>query len=161
MLDMITSKGGFKMPHQLREIMATDVAYVSLEDNVFEAASLMRDHDIGMVPVVEQGRLRGVITDRDLVVRGIAEKKPNSSTVSEVMSSRLVYGTPDMSVDEAAQLMADAQVRRLPVVENERLVGVISLGDIAVHTPSQDEASEALHEISETRNPYTSNNISG
>jgi CBS domain-containing protein len=161
MLDMITGRGGFKMPHQLKDIMATDIAYVTLEDNVFEAASLMRDHDIGMVPVVDQGMLRGVITDRDLVVRGIAEKRPNSSTVSEVMSSRLIYGTPDMSVDEAAKLMADAQVRRLPVVENERLVGVISLGDIAVHTPSQNEASAALHEISETHHPHASNDISG
>lgn len=145
--------------HKLKDIMSTDLAYLSPNDNLFEAATMMRDHNIGMIPVVENGTLKGVVTDRDIVIRGVADKKPNSTTISEIMSSQLVYGTPDMSVDEAARLMADTQVRRLPVIENEKLVGVVSLGDMAVRQPYQDEASQALNEISETHNPHASNDI--
>jgi CBS domain-containing protein len=151
-------KGGSLM-HTLREIMSTDVEYVTPQDNVFEVASKMRASNIGMVPVVENGVLKGVITDRDLVVRGIAGKHPNSGSVEEIMSTSLVTGTPDMTVDEAARLMAEAQVRRLPIVENNRLVGVVSIGDMAVREPHQTEASQALNEISETHNPNASNDL--
>ncbi|MBA4541761.1 MULTISPECIES: CBS domain-containing protein [Thermoactinomyces] len=145
--------------HTLREIMTTDVEYVTPQDNVFEAASKMRASNVGMVPVVENGVLKGVITDRDLVVRGIAGKQPNSGSVADIMSTSLVTGTPDMTVDEAARIMAEAQVRRLPVVENNRLVGVVSIGDMAVREQHQDEASQALNEISETHNPNASNDL--
>jgi CBS domain-containing protein len=145
--------------HTLREIMSTNVVTVSPHDNVFEVATMMREGNVGMIPVVENGRLAGVVTDRDLVTRGIAKKKPNSGTVRDIMSTNLVCGTPDMSVDEAARLMSDAQVRRLPVVENDRLVGVVSLGDLAVRQIHQDEASQALNEISETHNPRASNDV--
>ncbi|WP_124728008.1 CBS domain-containing protein [Staphylospora marina] len=145
--------------HKVRDIMSTDIEYVSPQDNVFEAAVLMKDHNIGAVPVVENGQLRGMVTDRDLVIRNIAERRPNSAPVGEIMSTRLVYCTPDMSVDEAARLMAEAQVRRLPVVENNRLIGMVSLGDLAVHQPYQDEAGEALQVISETHNPHASNDL--
>jgi CBS domain-containing protein len=145
--------------HKVRDIMSTDLEYVSPQDNVFEAAVLMKDHNIGAVPVVENGQLRGMVTDRDLVIRNIAERRPNSAPVGEIMSTHLVYCTPDMSVDEAAKLMAEAQVRRLPVVENNRLVGMVSLGDMAVRQPYQNEASEALNVISETHNPHASNDL--
>lgn len=145
--------------NQLRDIMSTDVAYCSPQDNVYEAASLMKDHNVGMIPVVENGVLKGVVTDRDLVIRGIAERKPNSMTVGQIMSNQLLTGTPDMSIDEAARLMAEAQVRRLPVVENNKLVGIVSLGDLAVQGRYEDEAGRALNEISETHNPRVSNDI--
>ncbi|SEM71184.1 CBS domain-containing protein [Lihuaxuella thermophila] len=145
--------------NQLRDIMSTDVAYCSPQDNVYEAACLMKDHNVGMIPVVENGALKGVVTDRDLVIRGIAERKPNSLSVGQIMSNQVLTGTPDMSVDEAARLMADAQVRRLPVVENNKLVGVVSLGDLAVQERYEDEAGQALNEISETHNPRVSNDI--
>lgn len=145
--------------HTLREIMSTDVQAVAPQDNVYEVANKMRGSNVGMIPVVENGELRGVITDRDLVTRGIANKKPNSGSVSDIMSTNLVYGTPDMSVDEAAQLMAQAQVRRLPVVENNRVVGVVSIGDLAVQQPFQDEASQAFNQISETHHPNASNDL--
>lgn len=145
--------------HKVRDIMSTDIAYLSPDDNLFEAASMMRDENIGMIPVCEHGQLKGIITDRDMVTRGIAEKKPNSSHIQDIMSSQLVYGTPDMSVDEAAEKMAEAQIRRLPIVDKNKLVGVVSLGDLAVRSPYQNEASEALSQISETHNPHTSNDL--
>jgi CBS domain-containing protein len=145
--------------HKVRDIMSTNIAHLSPDDNLFEAATIMRDENIGMVPVCENGHLKGIITDRDIVTRGIAEKKPNSCQINDIMSSQLVYGTPDMSVDEAAEKMAEAQIRRLPIVDQNQLVGVVSLGDLAVRSPYQNEASDALSEISESHNPYTSNNI--
>lgn len=145
--------------HKVRDIMSTDIAHLSPDDNVFEAATIMRDENVGMIPVCENGQLKGIITDRDIVTRGIAEKKPNSCQINDIMSSHLVYGTPEMSIDEAAEKMAEAQIRRLPVVDQNQLIGVVSLGDLAVRSPYQNEASDALSEISETHNPRTSNNI--
>ncbi|MGA8944085.1 MAG: CBS domain-containing protein [Thermoactinomyces sp.] len=145
--------------HTLRDIMSTNVYSVTPQDNVYEVAERMRQSNIGMMPVVDNGQLVGVVTDRDLVTRGIANKMPGSSSVADIMSTNLVYGTPDMSVDEAARLMAEAQVRRLPVVENNRVVGVVSIGDLAVREPYQDEAGQALNKISETHNPNASNDL--
>lgn len=144
---------------QLKDIMSKQVSYVAPNDNVYEAASRMRAENVGLMPVVDQGELKGVLTDRDIVVRGIAEKKPNSIPVQDVMSSQLVTGSPQMSIDEAAQLMAEAQVRRLPVVDNNQLVGIVSLKDMAVREPYQNEASQALNEISETHQLNASNDI--
>ncbi|SFX45133.1 CBS domain-containing protein [Thermoactinomyces sp. DSM 45891] len=136
------------MSSPVREIMSTDLQVLSPDDNIYEAALMMRQKDVGIIPVCENGKICGVVTDRDLVIRGIAEKRPNSSQIGEVMSDELVTGSPDMTVDDVALLMADYQVRRLPIVENEMLVGVVSLGDLAVHMPYMNEASEALNEIS-------------
>ncbi|MGX9707215.1 MULTISPECIES: CBS domain-containing protein [Laceyella] len=147
------------MMHKLRDIMSTNVTAVNPQENVYSVASKMREQNIGMVPVVENGRLLGIVTDRDLVTRGIANKMPNSRSVRDIMSTHIVSGTPDMTVDEASRIMAEAQVRRLPVVENNQVVGVVSLGDLAVNQPYQDEASQALSEISETHNPHASNDL--
>jgi CBS domain-containing protein len=147
--------------HKLRDIMSAKVEYVTPQDSVYEVANKMKQSNIGMVPVIENGVLKGIVTDRDLVIRGIADKLPNSNTVSEIMSTNLVTGTSDMSVDEAAQLMAQAQVRRLPVLENNQVVGVVSIGDMAVRQPYQNEAGQALNEISETHNPQASNDLQG
>ncbi|MFC7441305.1 CBS domain-containing protein [Laceyella putida] len=145
--------------HKLRDIMSKNVTSVRPQENVFSVARKMREQNIGMVPVMENGQLKGIVTDRDLVTRGIAQKKPNSGNVGDIMSTNIVCGTPDMSVAEAAQLMAEAQVRRLPVVENNQVVGVVSLGDMAVEQPYQNEAGQALNEISETHNPHASNDL--
>lgn len=144
---------------QVKEVMSTDVATIAPEDNVYEAACLMRDQNVGAIPVVKRGQLVGMITDRDIVVRGVAEKRPNSLRVDRLMSSELVYGSPDMSIDEASQIMGKAQVRRLPIVEQGRLVGMLSLGDLALHPRSKDEMKQAISEISETHNPYRSNDL--
>lgn len=134
----------------LRTIMTTNVATVNLFDNVFEVAEKMEQLNVGVIPVVDNGNLVGMITDRDLVLRGYAQKRSGSSSVEELMTRDVVVGTPDMSVDEVAQLMAERQIRRLPVVEDGRLVGIVSIGDLAVRNELADEAGEALSQISQS-----------
>mgnify|MGYP001952741610 CR=1 FL=1 len=133
----------------IREIMTTDVETCSLLDNVFEVAVKMKENNVGAIPIVDGEKLVGMITDRDIVMRGIAEKKPPSSKVEVVMSDHLVTITPDTSTEEAAQLMADHQIRRLPIVEGDRLVGIVALGDLAVEPKFDNNAEIALSEISE------------
>ncbi|MGO0060776.1 CBS domain-containing protein [Brevibacillus fluminis] len=135
----------------LREIMTKDVATVTLQDNVYEAAVKMRDWNVGVIPVVdEKNDCIGVITDRDIVIRGLAEKHEGSAKIEQVMTRDIVFGQPGMTVDDAAKLMAKYQIRRLPVVENGKLVGIVAIADMAVRQVHHDEASEALYEISES-----------
>ncbi|MFJ7638020.1 CBS domain-containing protein [Peribacillus sp. NPDC097264] len=136
---------------KIRDIMTSDVDFCTAEDNVYEAALKMKDGNVGVIPVLENNRLIGVITDRDIVTRSVAEKKPNSTKITDIISTDLVTGSPDMSVEEAEDLMASEQVRRLPIVEKEKLVGIIALGDLAVHHQTISEAGIALHSISENR----------
>ncbi|MCK8486118.1 CBS domain-containing protein [Paenibacillus sp. MBLB2552] len=135
---------------KVSEIMTDDVVTVTPQDNVYEVAVKMKENDTGFIPVVEGGdKLIGVITDRDLVIRGIAEKRPGSTAVDEVMTKGIKTASRDMSVDEAAELMAQQQIRRLPVCEGDRLIGIVSIGDLAVRNVFADNAGEALSEISE------------
>jgi CBS domain-containing protein len=135
---------------KIKEIMTRDCATVTLQDNVYEVAVKMKREDTGFIPVVEGKRLIGVITDRDLVIRGFAEKKEGSAAVKEVMSSnQITSATPETTVEEAAKLMASQQIRRLPVVDNGELVGIVSIGDLAVRDKFEDEAGQALSQISE------------
>ncbi len=139
----------------LKDIMETDVATVSLKDNIYEVAVKMKQHDVGFIPVVEGRQLIGVITDRDLVIRGYAEKHSGSTAVKEVMSDQQVVSVPsDTSIEEAAKLMARNQIRRLPVVDNNELVGVVAIGDLAVRSITEEEAGQALSQISE-KNKHT------
>lgn len=134
----------------VKDIMETEIVTVTLKDNIYEIALKMKQHDVGFIPVVEGGQLIGVVTDRDLVVRGYAEKHSGSTAVKEVMSDQTVVSVPpSTTVDEAARLMAKNQIRRLPVVENNKLVGVVAIGDLAVRSALEKEAGEALSEISE------------
>lgn len=134
---------------QIRDIMTTDVETCSLKDNVYEVAVKMKEEDVGVIPIVENDRLVGLITDRDIVLRCIAEKNPPSSKVEEIMSSTLVTVAPETTTQEAARMMAEQQIRRLPVVEEGRLVGIVALGDLAVRDLTDDQAKAALSEISE------------
>ncbi|WPZ19397.1 CBS domain-containing protein [Geobacillus subterraneus] len=133
----------------VRDVMSTDVQYCTLLDNIYEVAVKMREFNVGAIPIVDDGRLVGMITDRDLVVRGMAEKHPGSTAVTEVMSRDLVTLSPDDSLQKAADVMARHQIRRLPVVENGRLVGIVALGDLATNRYSDESAGRALSEISE------------
>lgn len=134
----------------LREIMTKDVATVTLKDNVYEVACKMRDWNVGVIPVVdEKNDVIGVITDRDIVIRGLAEKHQGSTATEVVMTRDIVLGQPGMTVDEAAKIMAQHQIRRLPVVENGKLAGIVALADMAIRQVHHDEASDALQEISE------------
>ncbi|ANE47456.1 hypothetical protein SY83_15540 [Paenibacillus swuensis] len=137
------------MAKTLKDIMSTDIVTVTLEEHIYGIALKMKEHDTGFIPVVEGRKLIGVVTDRDLVVRGYAEKHSGSTSVTEVMTKDIQTVTPDTTVDEAAKLMAKDQIRRLPVVENGELVGVVAIGDLAVRSSYEDEAGQALSEISE------------
>ena len=134
---------------RIADIMTTDVRLLAPEDSIQQAACRMRDEGIGSLPVASGDRLVGYVTDRDLVVRGLAEGKDSSSAISDVMTERILYCFEDESIDEVAGKMAKNQVRRLPVMTREKLLcGIVSLGDLA--TKGDNEAAEeALTEISE------------
>ena len=134
---------------KIRDIMTDKVECCSLLDNVFEVAVKMKELNVGAIPIVDQDKLVGMITDRDIVVRGVAEKHPGSTKVEDIMSSKLVTISADAASNEAAALMAEHQIRRLPVVEGDKLIGIVSLGDFAIRKMTDDQAKEALTEISE------------
>ncbi|MBN8199452.1 CBS domain-containing protein [Bacillus sp. NTK034] len=133
---------------KIRDIMTGHVESCSLLDNVYEVAVKMKELNVGAIPIVDNEKLVGMITDRDIVLRCVAEKHPASSKVEDIMSSRLVTVTRDTESREAARLMAEHQIRRLPVVEGDKLVGIVSLGDFAVRHLTDDQAGEALTDIS-------------
>ncbi|MCH1623910.1 CBS domain-containing protein [Fredinandcohnia quinoae] len=135
----------------VRDVMSTDVESCTPLDNVYEVAVKMKELNVGAIPIIDDGneQLIGMITDRDLVVRGIAEKRAGSNQVTNVMSEELITCSPEMSLEEASTLMAKHQIRRLPVVENGQLIGIVSLGDLATYKMSNESAGEALSEISE------------
>ncbi|RJG26011.1 CBS domain-containing protein [Paenibacillus thiaminolyticus] len=141
------------MPN-IQKIMTDSVVTCTAQDNIYEAAVKMKQHDTGFIPIVDGERLIGVVTDRDLVIRAMAEKHPGSTSIRDVMTEEIISVGPEATIDETAELMADHQVRRLPVVQDGKLVGIVSLGDLAVHVHFADEAGEALSEISE-QSPYT------
>lgn len=134
----------------IREVMTKNVEFCTPKDNVFEVAVKMKDLNVGAIPICDENQnLLGMITDRDLVVRGIAEKRSGSNAVTNVMSEHLFTISPDTSVEEAANMMAEKQIRRLPVVENGKLAGIVAIGDLAVDEKSDEKAGFALSEISE------------
>ncbi|MFD1038754.1 CBS domain-containing protein [Virgibacillus byunsanensis] len=134
----------------VKDIMSTDVVFCSKEDSLYDAAVKMKERNVGVIPLcTEKNELVGVVTDRDLVLRGYAEKKDSTATIQEVMSEQLHSIAPDTSVQEASGLMADHQIRRLPVVDDGKLVGMLSLGDLSLEDMSNDAAGHALEEISE------------
>lgn len=133
----------------IRDVMTSNPRCVSPNDTIQAAACIMRDEDTGAVPVVENGRPVGIVTDRDIVVRAVADGGQLNRPVRDIVTSSLVEATPDMSTREAAELMSEHQVRRLPVVENERLVGIVSLGDLAVKEGRDSRVGDALEHISE------------
>lgn len=141
-------KGGYRMG-KIREIMTDNVECCTLLDNVYEVAVKMKELNVGAIPIVDKEKLVGMITDRDIVIRGIAEKHPPSSKVEDIMSSKLITISPDATSQEAVKIMAEHQIRRLPVVEGDKLVGIVSLGDFAIRELTDDQAKRALTEISE------------
>lgn len=116
----------------VRELMHTDLTQLDSNATVVEAARCMRDEDIGDVLVTDDGRLRGIVTDRDLVVRCMAEQASADAKIGELCTGDLVTISPDDEIDEAVRLMSDHAIRRLPVVEGDRAVGILSLGDLAI-----------------------------
>jgi len=131
------------------EIMTRDVRTATREMSLRDVAIMMRDGDMGAVPVVEDKRLVGIVTDRDVVVRCIAEGLDAKTPVAHAMTTEIFSVRPDDFVFEAVRLMGDKQVRRIPVVaENGDLAGIISMADIALETEDELEIAETLEEIS-------------
>lgn len=139
---------------KLREIMTTDLHICYPEDNVYEASVKMHEYDIGAVPICKGKEIIGLVTDRDIVVRGVAQKRPGSTRITDIMTKDLVLAHPNMTDEEAADIMAEHQIRRLPVVENNELVGIVALGDLAIKTASNEHVGFALTEISEQDQIY-------
>lgn len=138
---------------KVTEIMTGNVDTCSKQASLQEVAAKMRDLDVGSIPIVDNDKLVGIITDRDIVTRGIAEQKSLDSPASDILSANPVTGTPDMDVEEAANLMSQHQIRRLPIVEGDKVVGIVSLGDIAVKDQTYDNAEIALDDVSEPAEP--------
>lgn len=139
---------------KVKDIMSKNVAYVNPATTVTEAAQLMQKHNVGSIPVMDQSGVVGIVTDRDIVVRNVAHgTNPQSTPVKDVMTSHVTTATPEMDVNEVSAIMSRHQVRRMPVVENNRLVGIVALGDLATDTRYDTEASEALTEISKPNRP--------
>ena len=134
---------------KVREIMTRDVKIVSPTDDLQSAAQLMAKNDFGMVPVGENDRLVGMLSDRDITIRAVARGlAPDRAKVREVMTTDVKYVYDDESVDDVSRNMSSLQVRRLPVLNREkRLVGIVSLGDLALKEP--EPAGDALRSISE------------
>ena len=132
----------------VREVMTPDVVIASPDDTLQHAAEMMIDIDAGVLPVGENDRLVGILTDRDITVRAVAAGKvPSECTVREVMSHEIKYIYDDESTEDAARSMASLQMRRLPVLNRDkRLVGILSLGDLALKTKSS--AADALKGVS-------------
>jgi len=135
---------------KLRDIMTNQVVKIHPEETVDVAARMLERNNIGAVPVCSaEGKLCGILTDRDIVIRCLAAgKTPQSTTVREIMTGKVYVGRPDMEISLAAGLMGREQIRRLPVMENGRLCGMVSLADLAVLEENNTEAGAALTEIS-------------
>ncbi len=132
-----------------RDIMTGSVKIATRHTTLQEAAVIMRDGDMGSIPVIEDGKLVGIVTDRDIVVRSIADGKDADSTIGEAMTSEIFSVLPDDFVFEAIRLMGDKQVRRIPVVNaNGELAGIIAMADIALEMEDEREIAETLEEIS-------------
>ena len=134
---------------KIKDIMTDNVAAVSPDTTVIEVAQLMQKHDVGAVPVCEGANIVGLVTDRDIVVRNIAHgKDPQQTPVRDVMTTQVKLANPEMSLSQAAGIMAAQQIRRLPVVNEEHLVGMVSLGDLATKAKYDVELATTLGEIS-------------
>ena len=135
---------------KVKDIMSKDIASLNSEDSVEKAAQLMKQYDVGSVPVCDRQEVVGIVTDRDIALRSTAVGQDSKQQkVREIMSSNPVVGSPEMDVHDAARIMSEQQIRRLPIVENKSLVGVVALGDISVEPTLQDNAEEALKNISQ------------
>jgi CBS domain-containing protein len=135
---------------QLKDVMTPGVEVIAPEASIYEAAEKMSHRDIGPLPVCDGDRLVGLLTDRDITVRAVAEgRNPTTTQVRDVMTPEVVYGYDDQDSQDAARLMEQCQIRRLPVLNHaKRLVGIVSLGDLAVHAGGQPLAGEVLEQVS-------------
>lgn len=144
----------------VRHAMTESPRTLSAERSAGDAAGLMAQHDFGAVPVMRDGELAGIVTDRDLVIRVMAHRRDPASVPLDAILTRVVTTvTPDMQLADARDLMAERKVRRLPVVKDGELVGILSLGDVALADASKRAVGESLEAVSES--PSTSDHNDG
>lgn len=126
---------------KVRECMCNEVNWIKPEDSVSSCAKIMNENHIGCVPVCDESKnLVGLVTDRDIVLRSIAvDKDVNTTPVSEIMTSEICCCNPDMEISEIQSIMAENQIRRIPVVENNKVVGILTLGDLAANKNISNE----------------------
>jgi len=135
----------------VRHVMTEAPKTLSPERTAGDAAGLMAQYDIGAVPVMLDGELAGIVTDRDLVVRVMARRRdPSSVTLDEILTRAVTAVSLDVQLSEARELMAERKIRRLPVLKDGELVGIVSIGDLAIADASKRAVGEALEEISES-----------
>ena len=135
---------------KIKELMSTNVQVIGPDETIGDAAQKMQNGNFGMLPVKENDRMIGSISDRDIAIRAVAAGKASSTKVREVMTEGIICAFEDDSVAEAAKLMSEHQIRRLPIVNaDKRLVGIVALGDFAVENADVKVAGEALAEISQ------------
>jgi CBS domain-containing protein len=133
----------------LKDVMSRDVKVINPDMTIQAAAALMRDEGFGMMPVGENDRMIGAISDRDIAVRAVSEGRDGNTTVRDVMSEGVAWAYENDTVERGASIMSENQVRRLPVVNRDkRLVGIVSLGDFAVDGDDLRPAADALADIS-------------
>ena len=141
---------GRRSARTVADVMVTEVVCVEPSASLTDAARAMEEANVGMLPVVQDGKVLGVITDRDIVVRAVAqEADPASTAVGDCLSINAIVAHPEWSTEQAMQTMAQAQVGRLPVLDDDdRLVGVVTLSSMAFRAPEKGEALEAAQEVS-------------
>jgi len=135
---------------QLKDVMTERVKILNPETTIKDAASQMRDGDFGLMPVGENDRLIGTLSDRDIVLRAVAEGRDSGTRVRDVMSEKVLWAYDNDSVEKACQIMSENQIRRLPIINTDkRLVGIVALGDLAIGASSPKPAGQALSGISQ------------
>lgn len=136
---------------KISDVMTTDVMTCRPDDSLADSASMMKEMNVGIIPIVDdRNNLVGVLTDRDITVRAVAKGlDPNQAKVADFMTPSPLTVEPETNIGDAAELMADNQVRRLPVVKDNKLVGIVSLGDLAVDVGEPELIEEVLERISE------------
>jgi len=133
----------------VKEIMTPDVVTCSPNDTLIHVAQKMQSMNVGSCPVVAQGNLVGIVTDRDITVRAISKGyDPANTYVNEIMTKDPIFGSPNMSVEDACGLMQDNQIRRLPIVDNNKLVGIVTLADLAIDLEEDALLAETLEKVS-------------
>lgn len=133
---------------RVQDVMTDEVVSCRPNETIFQAALKMKEHGVGAMPVCEGDKLMGMVTDRDLVLHGIADKRPGTETLDQIMNEELCTVDIDASMKEAEMLMTDYKVRRLPVEQEGRIQGMITIGDIAVDQESDENIGCAIREIS-------------
>jgi CBS domain-containing protein len=144
-----------KVKMKVKDIMTKELEVIQASASVKESAEIMKKYDIGSLPIVEGSRVVGILTDRDIVLRSDAPgHDPNEVTVNEIMTGKIAVVSADQDVSEAARLMSERQVRRLPVVDRDMLlIGIVSLGDIAEDVKQKEVSAGALEKISKPSKP--------